>query len=442
MKDLYLKKVEGDSTFYKSTSHQGVRTVGGKDLKYTYCDLKHGKANPFGNLFVSLNIPVTEGQRATHKAIFKGTALEKLGEVNRFIVIEIPKDNYGEMIDGKTISLNYPTIDGVVEVVGNYFNHSSGANAQLSDTNPFSSNFGVEPTPDNDFNTNIAYLFSNYSATPKDTIKRVGITDSNISIASFEAKKEVKVRLEEGEKYEIKTGTNLLSATLTFKVSETQEMLNLKEAFSMSTNGVFTAKRTIESVVVNNTREESGYYTLNISNLEVSSTTKWDVWTKDNQFPIQENGFGKRVAKFEDQEDGALIDVPVGIAYLDKGLLIITDENLIDNIDTKKGIATSYIGAERFVSMRFPNLSSLSFDTVTSEFIQNITCLAMHNEYNQSNNPTFMDAYPDGGVDKPVYITEVPLYNKFGDMIAIAKLSSPMVKKDGTVALFNIKLKL
>jgi hypothetical protein len=83
---------------------------------------------------------------------------------------------------------------------------------------------------------------------------------------------------------------------------------------------------------------------------------------------------------------------------------------------------------------------------VYTEYVQSIFCLANPGEFFVSTNPTFKEVYGDTGQfntnNDPVYITEVGLYNKFGELIAIAKTSEPIPKNITNFVPFNIELKL
>lgn len=71
-----------------------------------------------------------------------------------------------------------------------------------------------------------------------------------------------------------------------------------------------------------------------------------------------------------------------------------------------------------------------------------------NNEFNYSNNPTFVKTGSEAGQlkfeefyeDPKVYITTVGLYNETNDLIAVAKLSKPLLKTFDSEALIKIAL--
>ena len=67
-------------------------------------------------------------------------------------------------------------------------------------------------------------------------------------------------------------------------------------------------------------------------------------------------------------------------------------------------------------------------------------------EYNYSNNPSFVTgslgqlAYSTFVTDPQVYITTIGLYNQRRELLAVAKLSQPLLKSFTREALIKVKL--
>jgi hypothetical protein len=69
-------------------------------------------------------------------------------------------------------------------------------------------------------------------------------------------------------------------------------------------------------------------------------------------------------------------------------------------------------------------------------------------EFNYSNNPSFIQTgsfygqlkFPEFSTDPRVYITTVGLYNENNDLLAVAKLSQPLLKSFDTEALIKVQL--
>jgi hypothetical protein len=108
------------------------------------------------------------------------------------------------------------------------------------------------------------------------------------------------------------------------------------------------------------------------------------------------------------------------------------------------GIASgvSYNGDTNFAKIYFTdtNISSSQFESITTEFIQNIICIAGSGEFLATTNSTFQDAYDENTTEKPLFISTIGLYNAQKQLIAIGKLSEPVKKLPNTIIPFNIKL--
>jgi hypothetical protein len=160
---------------------------------------------------------------------------------------------------------------------------------------------------------------------------------------------------------------------------------------------------------------------------------------------------GKRYASFNKIDTDPLYDQPVGILFQDKGIAVITDQKLVDNflyISGKSsgyngiGAGNAYTGDTNFAKIYFTNttISNAQFDSITTEFIQNIWCIANAGEFFGSTNSTYADAYGEDETEKPVFITSIGLYNEAKELIGIGKFSEPIKKLPNTYLPFNIKL--
>ncbi len=76
----------------------------------------------------------------------------------------------------------------------------------------------------------------------------------------------------------------------------------------------------------------------------------------------------------------------------------------------------------------------------------NFFCRAGNKEFNFSNNPTFFTS-SDGAFtqatffkDPKTYITTVGLFNNSNELLAVAKLSQPVLKSYSREALIKVKL--
>lgn len=115
---------------------------------------------------------------------------------------------------------------------------------------------------------------------------------------------------------------------------------------------------------------------------------------------------------------GLTADTVIGVAYLDKGFLVITNPTIVNNFTSSATTA-----------------STLTFESVSSAVYQNVTCLANRGEFGSSTNTTFT------GSDIP-RISEIGLYDDLGNLIALAKTDRQVTKNINEFKAFNIKISL
>lgn len=356
-----FKPIENATSFQRSLVYVPTPTLRGAEVKMVLAsrveDIFDDNKTMFGNMFSSLNLPcTTEDINEFLYGMYSTNAFQYLN-TDTALIIEIPKNTYGELIDGKTIRLRLELENSqMIDIYSTFFENSAlDANGNLfyTDPNQFSSKFGnnyksdeILPgqhglaTPLKGFNSNVAYLFTDYVKKPR-----------NIS-------------------------TNTWASTGTY--------------FKTQTN--------------------------------VPS--------------------GKVADKFYAKYTGAQMDTPVGIAYLDKGFLVITHPNIINNLKTAKievGVpGTEISGTNNYALKQFYyNSTVLDFSSFSSEFIQHAVCACLPNEFYETNNPTY-----DVGSDRAVAITEIGLYNSSFELIAYAKPGFPIAKDKYSILSFNINIRV
>ena len=116
-------------------------------------------------------------------------------------------------------------------------------------------------------------------------------------------------------------------------------------------------------------------------------------------------------------------DTIVGIAYLDKGFLVITDPTIINTIDSNNLISGVTTGA------------TVTFNSVSTSVSQTITCVAARGEFGTSTNPTFTTS------DTP-RISEVGLHDVVGNLIAMSKTDRHITKNVNEFLALSIKIEL
>lgn len=94
---------------------------------------------------------------------------------------------------------------------------------------------------------------------------------------------------------------------------------------------------------------------------------------------------------------GKSADTMVGVAYLDKGFLVITEPSIVNAFVSSATTATTIV-----------------FNSISTQVSQSITCIANRGEFGTSTNPSFNNT----SVPR---ISEVGLYDRTGNLIALAK---------------------
>lgn len=363
-----FKEVEsGSGIFEKKLVTLPQTTLTLNELNFTKCDRTDLSGRFFGNLFSSFNLPITSNDKNMFNiGKYANTAFKVLNQ-DKVIIIEIPKNTYGEMIDGKNINLTVPIVSGATPMVLSLFSSffkgtlvAQSGEKLYSDPNQFSEQFGQAystteeiagqsgaANPVKGYSSNVAYMFC-------DTIQK----PANNASASW------------------------------------------------STQGKFVGRITTP------TSPEDG--TKYAANFDASS---------------------------------GVIDVPVGIAYLDKGFIVITHPTIVNNINyaiASNKNNTPYTGDANFTEIHFAaDKASATFNSFNTEFIQHAICFCLPNEFFKSNNPTFAEAYGEDNLNNnPVAITEIGLYNANHELIAIAKTNQPVFKTKSSLLTFDVKIKV
>ena len=137
----------------------------------------------------------------------------------------------------------------------------------------------------------------------------------------------------------------------------------------------------------------------------------------------------------------------IGLFYPDLGLILLNADILdaTGSITTVTGSDTNgnnsqkifdqIVGGGKFQARREERLSSTHF-----------FCRAGNKEFNFSNNPTFFTTgsgeftNPTFFKDPKTYLTTIGLYNNANELLAVAKLSQPILKSYSREALLKVKL--
>lgn len=95
---------------------------------------------------------------------------------------------------------------------------------------------------------------------------------------------------------------------------------------------------------------------------------------------------------------GQNVDTAVGVAYLDKGFIVVTNPDIVDNYDTVAATGTTVV----------------TYNHISNEVAQNVTCIVERDEFASTNNST----WTEGDL---IRISEIALYDNLNNVIAYAK---------------------
>ena len=138
----------------------------------------------------------------------------------------------------------------------------------------------------------------------------------------------------------------------------------------------------------------------------------------------------------------------IGLFYPDVGLIVLNADQMdslvadITTVTTSNTVGAnvprffdSIVQGAKFQARREERLSSTHY-----------FCRAGNKEFNFSNNPTFFTSstgefsQPTFFKDPKTYITTIGLYNDSNELLAVAKLSQPVLKSYSREALIKVKL--
>ena len=378
----FTKKVDSYVALQRESSR--IKSLSEETLKFTLCDRDDLSDNK-GNYFMSFNLPFKTSQFPTTSRVSEVFPELQQLNVDQIIITPISANDYSEFIDGRTIAMTVPVSGSSTP---NLLSGVTLISSTYTATKPLKYESNVL------LGDNIVFLFSDDINTPYTgkTRNELGDGINNANSTSWDPTGEYKDRP---------------GAT---SYSEVRDFYD-------------TDQRTDANYAV----------------------------TVDAGYPDNRAGYN--------------YDVPCGFAVLDKGYIVITHPQIVQNFPWTSGFTQS--GAAyvddfnvssktniHFTGSSLADISAegalLAYKDIDTSFKMTSVCIAMPQEFYISNNPTWDKEKAIAQLNEEtaivnfddVYITEVGLYNTFGELIAVAKLSEPVQKTYVNAITFEINLEM
>jgi len=307
------KNVETNSNIINTTKERvGQRILDNTKISQYIVDRNNVNSDGKVNWLYGFGLPITENDKTVFNSVnnsnggFSDTALSTLNN-DKNVVISIDDNEFGELIDGKSIKLTVQTLLDTYNIYGTYEKNLTSKEVQDTKLKEITNKQKL-------ISNNIVFLFSDKIQKPNnDTSKSWG------------------------------TGFN---KTRPFSV-------NNKELFNLTNN---------------------------------TST-------------------------------GAVKDVCVGVAYLDKGIVVLTHPIIANNYDVDDVTA---------------NNIEVTINSVITKISQDVVCIINRGEFTSSTNPTYNN--------EDIRISEVGIYDSNNKLIALAKPSSHLVIGSNDFKAIGIKI--
>jgi hypothetical protein len=378
----FTKKVDSYVALQRESSK--IKSLSESSLKFTLCD-RDSLTDKKGNYFMSFNLPHKTSALPTTSTVSKlFPELQQLN-VDKIIVSSIPASFYGEFIDGKTIKMTVPV---------------SGS------TNP-------------NVLSGVTLVSSTYSAVkPLKYESNILLGDNIVFLFSDDINKP----------YSGKTRNELGDA------------INNATSLSWNPTGEYKDKPGATAY-----SEIQDFY-----NTDTRTNANYAVTVPSN---------------YPDNRAGYNYDVPCGFVILDKGYIVLTHPQIVNNFPWTSGFTPTNVAYTEdynvssktnihFTGSSHVDLSAegalLSFKDIDTSFKMTSVCIALPKEFYISNNKTWdfqkvidnLNGQNDIINYDSVFITEIGLYNPFGELVAVAKLSEPVEKTYVNALTFEINLEM
>jgi hypothetical protein len=124
-----------------------------------------------------------------------------------------------------------------------------------------------------------------------------------------------------------------------------------------------------------------------------------------------------------------------GIAYLDKGIIAITDQTIVNNIaidfsgDSATNILNDSLGLYYYTAGTYNTV----IDSIQNDLSMDIICIAGRAQFYNTQNPTF-------AIADNVRISEIAIADVSGNILAIGKTDRHIVKCKNDIVIFNVQI--
>ncbi len=386
----FTKEVSSSLTVQAETLTEQI--IYDTDLLFTLCD-RDTLTDKKGNYFMSYNLPTELSMLGTGSTVAKYFPELFQMNVDKIVFATIPSSEYSEFIDGRSITISIPTGGttpniGVIKLYSSTY--SSDKPLKYGETNVL-------------LGDNICFLFSDNINKPFSgyTADELGVRTNHSGNTTWEPDTTDYTQRPSAVSYREVLGGGLSNSLNTF---------NRPNGLNTDTRG-----------------------------------NAWYSVTPPTNYPDSIAGYN--------------YDIPVGFCILDKGICVLTHTAITSNILWSAGFST--VGGDVSVdsgrtSVYFTGFTGagatkaayIDYTDINTSFKTTAVCLAMPQEFWISNNPTWDRATALNNINSqtgiltinPVYVTEVGLYNRVNELVAVAKLSEYVEKNYINLITLNVDI--
>ncbi len=128
-------------------------------------------------------------------------------------------------------------------------------------------------------------------------------------------------------------------------------------------------------------------------------------------------------------------DQIAGVIYLDKGIFVITDQTIVNNIALNYSGDSATITTNTGLGLYYYTASTYNtvIDSIQNDLVQNIVCIAARGEFYNSQNETLT-------VNDDIRISEIAITDVSGNVLAIGKTDRHIIKKKNDFVVFDVQI--